>query len=65
VDRVVEVPVAKPTMPAFGGPGLETLFVTSIGGGGTHERDVAQPDAGRLLAIDVGITGVADRPFAA
>ncbi|MHA6880307.1 SMP-30/gluconolactonase/LRE family protein [Ralstonia pseudosolanacearum] len=30
LDRSLSVPVAKPAMCAFGGPGLETLFVTSI-----------------------------------
>jgi sugar lactone lactonase YvrE len=64
VDRVVEVPVAKPTMPAFGGSGLATLFVTSIGGGGTHDRDPAQPNAGHVLALDVGVVGIAEAPFA-
>ncbi|AGH86897.1 SMP-30/gluconolactonase/LRE family protein [Ralstonia nicotianae] len=30
LDRSLPVPVAKPAMCAFGGPGLDTLFVTSI-----------------------------------
>jgi sugar lactone lactonase YvrE len=64
VDRVIELPIEKPTMPAFGGPDLETLFVTSIGGGGTHEPNVVQPDAGRLLAIDVGVGGLSESHFA-
>ena len=63
VDRVVAVPVTKPTMPAFGGTALDTLYVTSIGGGGTHPTDPAEADAGRLLAMDVGVTGVAEPRF--
>jgi sugar lactone lactonase YvrE len=31
LDRTVELPVERPTMPAFGGVGLDTVFVTSIG----------------------------------
>jgi sugar lactone lactonase YvrE len=31
VDRIVELPFARPTMPAFGGTGLDVLYVTSIG----------------------------------
>ncbi len=64
VDRIIDLPVEKPTMPAFGGPDVETLFITSIGGGGTHETNAAEPNAGRLLAIDVGIGGVSEPHFA-
>lgn len=69
VDRRIELPVAKPSMPAFGGPNRDTLFVTTIGAGGTFPsepgRDGVEP--GALLAIDLsaqGITGSADVPFA-
>ena len=44
VDRRIRVPVSKPTMPAFGGPGLSTLFITTIGGGGSH---AGRPDPAR------------------
>jgi sugar lactone lactonase YvrE len=64
VDRIVELPIEKPTMPAFGGPNLETMYVTSIGGGGTHERRPDQPDAGRLLAIEPGVQGLTEPRFA-
>jgi len=63
VDRIIELPVEKPTMPAFGGPGLDTLFVTSIGGGGTHEVAPDQPEAGRLMTIEVGATGIVEPTF--
>lgn len=69
VDRRIDLPVAKPSMPAFGGTNLDTLFVTSIGAGGTVPsepgRDGVAP--GALLAIDLsgeGITGRLDAPFA-
>jgi sugar lactone lactonase YvrE len=66
VERRVEVPVEKPTMPAFGGPDLRTLFVTSIGDAGDTKaapvRDGIEP--GSLLAIDVDVAGVVDTPFA-
>jgi len=29
IERAVAVPVSQPTCPAFGGPGLDQLFVTS------------------------------------
>jgi sugar lactone lactonase YvrE len=58
LDRVVELPVRGPTMPCFGGPGLRTLFVTSLQPAG------AGPDDGRLLALDVGVAGVPVGRFA-
>lgn len=51
LDRVVELPVRAPTMPCFGGPGLRTLFVTSLAG------PAAGPLDGRLLTLDVGLAG--------
>ena len=52
-------------MPAFGGADLATLFVTSIGAGGSRPPAPGQPHAGSVLAIDAGVTGVVDAPFAA
>ncbi len=63
VDRIIDLPVRKPTMAAFGGTDLDTLFVTSIGGGGSHVRPDPQGANGRLLAIDVGVGGIAETPF--
>ncbi|MEL6892279.1 MAG: SMP-30/gluconolactonase/LRE family protein [Actinomycetota bacterium] len=65
LDRVIEVPMTMPTMPAFGGPDLSTMYVTSIGGDG--DRASARPDdpmAGALLAIDVGVVGLREPRFA-
>ena len=60
VDRIVDMPVEKPSEPMFGGSRLDILFVTSIG------RD-ADPgtDAGSLFAITgLGVTGVPQARFA-
>jgi L-arabinonolactonase len=64
VDRQFAVPTLKPTMPAFGGPSLSTLFITSIGGGGSHAVDPAQPAAGDLFAIETGYRGIPEPHFA-
>jgi sugar lactone lactonase YvrE len=64
VDRRVVLPVPKPTMPAFGGAGMSTLFVTTIGGGGSHQIDPAFPEAGGIFAVETGIRGLAQAPFA-
>jgi sugar lactone lactonase YvrE len=63
VDRRIEVPVAKPTMAAFGRPDLSTLFITTIGGGGSHPVDPAQPLAGGLFAAEVGVRGLPEPVF--
>lgn len=62
VDRVVDLPVERPTKPMWGGAGLDTLFVTSLSLGltpGAH-----QPHAGSLMAITgLGVTGVPEVRF--
>jgi L-arabinonolactonase len=60
VDRVIALPVASPTMPAFGGADLATLFVTSIGSATSASRPEDGPVDGALLALDVGARGVAE-----
>lgn len=66
LDRRVEVPVEKPTMPAFGGADLTTMFVTSIGDAGSKPsapgRDNFVP--GDLMAIDIGVEGRPEPLFA-
>ncbi len=64
VDRRIHVPVSKPTMAAFGGPGLSTLFITTIGGGGSHAVDPSQPEAGGLFAVEPGVSGLPEPRFA-
>lgn len=59
VDRVVELPVQKPSKPAFGGTDMRTLFVTSISAG-LDLDDPRHAEAGNLFAVeDVGVQGVA------
>lgn len=63
LDRALELPVKKPSMCAFGGADLDTLFVTSI-----RPADPAalegQPDAGAVFALKPGVKGLAETPFA-
>lgn len=59
VDRVIPVPVQRPTSLAFGGPDLRTLFITTAMIDLTESQRAAQPLAGRLLVIDdPGATGL-------
>ena len=59
IDRRIELPVQKPSMPAFGGSDLTTLFVTTIGQGGTVPSEPGRHgfQPGDLLAIDAGAQG--------
>jgi sugar lactone lactonase YvrE len=63
VDRRVELPVADPTMPAFGGPDLATLFVTSLGGDGSPGQRTDDSLDGGLFAVDVGVRGHVEPAF--
>ena len=58
LDRSLPVPVKKPAMCAFGGSGLDTLFVTSIRPGGDLSD---QPLAGGVFALRPGVRGL-DEP---
>jgi sugar lactone lactonase YvrE len=62
--RRIEVPMPFPSCPAFGGPDLDILFVTSIGDSGRH-LVTDHADGGRILAIrDCGARGLAEARFA-
>lgn len=55
VDRRIKLPVAKPSMLAFGGPKLGIIYITSIRpSSGLAE----QPMAGSLFAVEAGVTGL-------
>ena len=51
IDRRIELPVTQPTSCAFGGPDLDTLFVTSACGGLDEGLLASQPLNGGVLAI--------------
>ena len=58
VDRVVKVPVSRPTCPAFGGKDLKTLYITSAREGLSAEQLAVEPLAGGVFAIDVDVPGL-------
>ena len=64
VDRVVDLPVQKPTSVMFGGPDLSTLYVTTAIWDLDGAALAAQPLAGSLLAVDVGVCGLPETRFA-
>jgi sugar lactone lactonase YvrE len=47
----VDVPLARPTMPCFGGSDMRTVFVTSLDSGGGDGRD-------GIVCFEVDVPGV-------
>ena len=57
IDRVIDVPVSQVTCPAFGGPELKTLFITTAAKNLSAEQLAAEKVAGGLFAIEVDVAG--------
>jgi len=65
LERLIELPVTHPTMCAFGGSRMDTLFVTSASFSLTPEQRRKQPLAGALFAITgIGAQGTPEPLFA-
>jgi len=62
--RTVEMPVEQPSSCAFGGPGLDRLYVTSATKGLDQTALAMQPNAGGLFMLIPGVRGIPDLPFA-
>ncbi|MEU1212094.1 SMP-30/gluconolactonase/LRE family protein [Streptomyces sp. NPDC005791] len=60
LDRVVELPVRRPTACAFGGPGLRDLYVSTARTG----LDAPHPLSGSLLVLPDAGQGLPGTPFA-
>ena len=63
LDRYFDLPCRAPTSCTFGGPDLETLFVTSSRFGLSAEETRAHPEDGALFALDVGARGLPSPRF--
>lgn len=59
LDRSLTLPIAKPAMCAFGGAGLDTLFVTSI----RPANVAADAQDGALFALTPGTRGLIEPSF--
>jgi sugar lactone lactonase YvrE len=51
------VPARRPTMPAFGGPELKTLYLTTVRDGASPEELQAFPQSGGLFAMELDVAG--------
>ena len=58
VLRSVRLPVRCPTMPCFGGPTLQTLFITTARLGRPAAELAEQPQAGAVLELNVEVPGL-------
>ena len=63
VDRIVQLPVTRPTGCCFGGKGLTTLYVTTARTGLTSFQMDAQPFAGSLFAFETEVPGLPCREW--
>jgi sugar lactone lactonase YvrE len=64
LDAVIELPTSNITCPAFGGPDLGTLYITSARHRLSDADLVAQPLAGALFEATPGVSGRPTQAFA-
>lgn len=64
VDEI-PLPVRWPTMVAFGGPDLKTLYITSSREGRSEEELAQYPQSGDLFAVRVNVAGLPEPTFRA
>jgi sugar lactone lactonase YvrE len=63
IDRIIDVPTRRPTCCAFGGPGLDVLYITTCSQQMTPAELAAEPLAGALFACQPGVRGVPEHRF--
>ncbi|HVL71864.1 MAG TPA: SMP-30/gluconolactonase/LRE family protein [Beijerinckiaceae bacterium] len=64
IDRVVHLPVPRPTSCAFGGPDLSTLFITTARIRLSARQLAEAPLSGSVLSLEAGVRGQPETPFA-
>ena len=64
VHTRLDLPTNQVTSVAFGGDGLRTLYITSAAIGLDAATRAAEPHAGGIFAVDVGVAGLPSTPFA-
>ena len=61
--REILLPVRCPTMMAFGGSDLRTLYITTVSGKRSPQELAACPLSGCLLSLRVDVPGLAEHPY--
>lgn len=64
IERVVKLAITQPTSCTFGGKDLATLYITSASQRLNDEERAAQPLAGDVFAVDVGVKGLPEPEYA-
>lgn len=64
IDRVINLPVRRPSACCFGGPDLNILYITTATRRMPEKEIAQQPLAGCLLAVDPGVIGLPEPLFA-
>ncbi len=63
VERDVMLPIPQPTAPAFGGPDMKTMFVTSARRGLDGAALAAAPLSGSVFAVETDVRGLVESRF--
>ena len=64
IDRTIDLPATYATCCCFGGPDLDTLYITTSNFPLTPEERAAKPLNGALLAVRPGVKGLPEAEFA-
>jgi sugar lactone lactonase YvrE len=64
IDRVIDLPVQRPTSCCFGGPDLTTLYITSASTRLTPIELARNPQAGYVFSVETGIKGIREPEYA-
>ena len=62
IVETINVPVKCPTMCAFGGKDMKTLYITTVGNRPEDELQ-KHPDSGSILAVEVDVPGMHEHKF--
>ena len=63
MEREIRFPVSLTTCPAFGGPDMTTLYVTTASSRFGPEDFQREPQAGSLFAVDTEVKGMVEPIF--
>jgi sugar lactone lactonase YvrE len=63
IDRIVPIPATRVTCPVFGGPDLDTLYLTTSRAHVSAETLAAYPDQGGVFAFKPGVKGMLKNTF--
>lgn len=64
VERVINLPVPRPTSCVFGGPDLDTLYITTARIRLSAERLAEAPSSGSVFAFRTGVIGLPEASYA-